>query len=537
MKKSVLLLAAALTMGAAQAENTLFQTITNLNVSNLPVPVLSAEQQEPNRAKALDAVTPEGTPFDCYMSYYLYGMDAYAYSDRPVQASQAPDGSAIYFGNLFPSFLSNDDPAWTKGEVQADGTILVRVQYIYNYANTYNLYAGGYDMATNTMHDISFKINADGSISQADPDELLMLAALDDEGNFQIAAVYQNHTLITAQPTGAAGEPVVVPETAVVEPFIYNYYDAYKNRKIEKGQVAVDGNDVYFCGITPHVENSWVKGTKEGNEVTIEAGQYLGFGAGYQLELQILKVAPDMSSYESTDKAVLTYDPETNSYSQVRESEDEPHYFFVEALTSGTIYLYHFDFKISYYPGDLPVKPAAPYNVKLYDFYAQDSRACIYFDNTNLGENGEYLEPSNLYYQVYMDDELYTFTPDSYVNLEEDMTLVPWALQDNKDFFVNSTNHFAYIYDLFESMGAQIVYFCDGQAIYSDIVTIDWDGNITTTEVNNDVTGIQQVAGQLGAQQWFDLQGHRLSKPQQGLNVVRVRQNDGSWKGYTTVVK
>lgn len=131
MKKSVLLLAAALTMGAAQAENTLFQTITNLNVSNLPVPVLSAEQQGPNRAKALDAVTPEGTPFDCYMSYYLYGMDAYAYSDRPVQASQAPDGSAIYFGNLFPSFLSNDDPAWTKGEVQADGTILVRVQYIY----------------------------------------------------------------------------------------------------------------------------------------------------------------------------------------------------------------------------------------------------------------------------------------------------------------------------------------------------------------------------------------------------------------------
>jgi len=537
MKKSLLLITAALTVGAAQAENAVLDGALNLGVQNLPLSVLPADLQGPKRAVALEQVTPEGTPFDCYISYYLYGFDTYAYTDRKVQASQAPDGSAIYFGNLFPSFLTNEVEAWTKGEIQADGTILIPVQFIYNYAGAYNLYAGGYDAATGQMKDISLVINEDGSISQANPSEYLMLAALNDDLSYLTAACYQTNTVITSQPTGAAGEPVVVPETAVVDDYIYNYYDAYKNRKIQKGKVAVDGDDVYFCGLTPQVEGSWVKGTKQGNQVTIEAEQYLGEGAGYQLKLQFLKVVPDFSSYESVDQIVINYDPETNSYNQVRESEEEPWYFIVESLTSGKIYLYNFDFQVSYYPGDLPVKPAAPYNVKLYDFYADSGRGCIYFDNTNLGVEGEYLEPTNLYYQVYMDDELHTFSVDDYESLEEDITLVPWYMKDGQSFFYNATNHFVYFNDLIENAGAQIVYFCDGQALYSDIVTVDWEGNTTVTEVNNEVTGIQQMAAQQGAQQWFDLQGRSLAQPQKGLNVVRVRQNDGSCKSYTTFVK
>lgn len=76
----------------------------------------------PQRA-AQAYVEPEGTPFGCYLTCNVNGTQHMA--DRPMLSSIAPDGSAIYFSNLFPSFIPAEEEAWAKGFVQADGTTKV----------------------------------------------------------------------------------------------------------------------------------------------------------------------------------------------------------------------------------------------------------------------------------------------------------------------------------------------------------------------------------------------------------------------------
>lgn len=537
MKKSLLLLASLLAVGSAVADNALNTKLASADLlAGRQIATLPALTKAPAQQSDLTPVTPEGTPFDCYVSCLYGGIAEYTYTDIQIQASLAPDGSAIYFSNLFPRFTMEED-YWVKGDIQADGTIIIAKQYVANYAGVYDLYVGGCDLSTYALHDITFVIEDDGSISQADPDEILMFGAYDENGAFQAAASFQNHTCIYSEPR-SNHQLVTVPEGVEIEDFIYTYTDLYNNPKTFKGQVAVDGDNVYFRGFTPDVPNAWIMGTKEGDQITILPGQYLGEAGGYQLELSFLEVVPDFSSFWNVDQLVILYDAATNTYTQ-QVSPDGNLYFFAEGLESGTLYAYNFNFTVTYYPGPVAAKPAAPYNVKLYDFSESAGRNCVYFDNTSLGVNGEYLEPENLYYQIFMDDELYTLTTDNYTNITEDITLIPWAMADGKDIYANPASHFVYVYDLlFETMGAQIVYFVDGEAYCSDIVSADWDGNQYVTEVDNGgTTAIQAVAPATTALQYFDLAGHRLAKPEAGLNIVRIRQADGTVQSLKTMVK
>ena len=114
-------------------------------------------------------VTPEGTPLDYTMSYSL---NSNTYPDIPVQVSFSEDGKSVYFGNLFPSFLSNDMNAWIKGDIQEDNTIVVKLQNFIDYDVNgdetlyYGLYAGAYDFNTGAMSDAYFVLNEDKSIKQ-----------------------------------------------------------------------------------------------------------------------------------------------------------------------------------------------------------------------------------------------------------------------------------------------------------------------------------------------------------------------------------
>ncbi len=523
MKHSLLLIATALTVGAAQATEQ-NDVLNLLQVPNVPAPARAAQAY----------VDPEGTPFDCYLTCEVAGAQHQA--DRPIQVSIAPDGSSIYFSNLFPSFIPADTEAWAKGEIQADGTINVPVQHIYDYGDVYQLYVCSFDMATMSTYDAQFVINADGSISQADPNSYLMLAALDESGTFLGYITFQTQTLITSQPTEDVRVPASLPEGVEPQTYIYSYTDAYNNAQLLKGQVAFDGSDVYFYGLTPQCP-AWVVGTMEGNDVTLKIGQYLGVTAGYDLELQVLKVKPDFSSFYNVDEFVMIYDPATGNFSQ-KVADDGDLYFITEGTTSGQIYSYNFNFALTPYDGPKPVIPADPYNVKLYDFHEDSGRNCVYFENTNLGVNGEYMEPENLYYQIYLDDELYTLPTDLYTNISEDLTLIPWNLADGKDIYCNPANHFVYVYEfLVETMGAQIVYFVDDKAYYSNIVSADFDGNQYVTYVNNDITGISEVAAQVGYMEYYDLSGNRLNRPQSGINIIKMTQADGSVKTLKTIVK
>lgn len=502
-----------------------------------PNDVLSAIGSGPRRAHKT-YVAPEGTPLNYVMQF---NQGAQTYPDRPVQVSFSEDGKSVYFGNLYPSFLTNDMGAWTKGDIQADSTIIVKQQLIIDYdvlgdeSTFYSLYAGGYDMAEGVMTDAVFVLHADGSITQQDPEAYIWLGAYIGD---TYAGLITYETNVEIVPQTVTYEPVTVPETAVYTEAVYDYTNAYNSNVVELGQVATDGNDVYFYGLVPQAQ-AWVKGTLEGNTVTLKKGQYLGDATGYMLELGFIKAKADFSSYDFVDEVTLDYDPETKTYTMLREPETNDIYMIAEMTVSGAIYLYNFDFTIKPYDGPKASIPEDPINLTFYNFWESSQAYAVLFNHTPYGTDGSYLVPENRYYYIYLDEEILTFDPETYVGLTEEMTLIPWFFTDsNTDIYGSDTQHFAYIYDpLFEKVGVQFVYFFEDQPYYSNIVYIDPEGNVTTVEVEQPNSITQTGDAKVSGMEYFNAAGQRQNCQQKGFNLVRVTLTDGTQKTYKMYVK
>ena len=483
-------------------------------------------------------VTPEGTPLD-YTIQYTQG--ATTYPDIPIQVSFSDDGKSVYINNLFPGFLTNEMEAWTKGEIQADSTIIIKLQPIIDYdvygdeSMFYTLYAGSYDLTAGVMGDVVFVLNADGSITQQDPGVYVWLGAYIGD---TYAGLISYGTNVQLTPQTAVYELVTVPETAVVTEGVYEYTDAYNKKTVELGKVATDGNDVYFLGLVPQA-GTWVKGTRDGNTVTIKKGQYLGDTSGYMLELAFLQARADFSGYEFVDEITFAYDPETGIYSQPRESETDDYFMIVEQTVSGKIYLYNFDFTIKPYDGPQASIPEDPFDLKFYDFWEQSQKYAIMFSNSYYGTDGSYLDPANRYYYIYLDEEILTFDTDVYTTLPEEMTLIPWDFTaSNNDIYGSPTSHYAYIYDpLFEKVGVQFVYFFEDQPYYSNIVYIDPEGNVTTVEVEQPNAITNASDAKVTGMEYFNAAGQRQNFQQKGFNLVRVTLSDGTQKTYKMYVK
>lgn len=485
-------------------------------------------------------VAPEGTPVAYTMKY---NQGSTTYPDRPVQVSFSEDGSSVYFGNLFPGFLTNDMGAWVKGDIQSDSTIVVKLQLFMNYDVSgdesifYDLYAGGYDLTAGVMTDAVFVLGEGGVITQKDPTAYIWLGAYQGETYLGLLS-YETNVELT--PLDNELEPISIPETAIVSEGIYDYTNAYGNKVVQKGKTATDGNDVYFQGLTPEAPDAWVKGTRDGNTVTLKNEQYLGEGAGFLLKLGFLQARADFSSYEPVDQISLTYDPETGTYAQTRQSETDDIFMIVEYTLSGTIYLYNFNFTIKPYDGPKASIPEDPFNLSFHNFWESSQRYAIMFSNTPYGTDGSYLEPENRYYYIYLDDEILTFDTETYTTLPEEMTLIPWNFTaSNNDIYGSPLQHYAYIYEpLFEKIGVQFVYYYNDQSYRSNIVYIDLDGNVTTVEYKNPTTGIADASdAKTVGMEYFNVAGQRQNFQQKGLNLVRVTRSDGSQKTYKLYVK
>lgn len=71
-----------------------------------------------------------------------------------------------------------------------------------------------------------------------------------------------------------------------------------------------------------------------------------------------------------------------------------------------------------------------PVKLEITDFMDYDDDygyGGVQFYLTRASEDGNYLNPSKLYYNMYLDDEKYTFYPNEYPKLTEHLTDVPYS--------------------------------------------------------------------------------------------------------------
>jgi hypothetical protein len=538
MKKLLLLVAAATMMLSATAENLKIQTKKTVESSlNLPCKEFTeASVAGPMRAKA--AVTPEGTVKPYMESGYFYSLFGLSYSGGlAVDLSFSEDGSKVFFSDMFQAGIEG----WIQGNISTDGTSVVVPSDIaiaeyatYNVAGEdtiYQLYPVEIlaDEEGNITGVTDLVLKKDGDkifIEEPDPEALSRFIGLVGYEASGDLALFTYMMGLTYEPVGDL-EVVELPEGAVPADFIYSSTDLNESKYNELGKVYVQGNDVYMNKLAGGAE-AWVKGTLEGNTVTFKAHQFLGVVDGVYMFFDPFYIdgTTDEDGYLLTFPCdySLTYDAATNTY-----SNDDPNIFGAACDAGGSIYYYRSAFVVKPYAGDKPAVPSDPYNLYIEDYLDYFDQYFLGYTLDNVDVDGNFLNPANLYYYIYMDGEIYTLTPEVFVEqTEPELTLLPYDYSDGYDV----GRGYAYIGEtLFTTLGIQAVYICDGVTNYSNVVSVDLEGNVYTDPAPQGVDGLNNVpVKQITSMGIYDAEGRKLDAPKQGVNIVKMVAADGSVK-------
>lgn len=546
MKKLLLLVAAAtLTLGAtATTGKHVLQTKINLNSEK----VVSARQAvkfdsklEANLLRTKSVVTPEGTSAD-------YGFSSYNFKYQKVEARFSEDGTKVYFDNMFPDTYENGE-AWVQGNISTDGTSVVFPADLYIGELTDSDTGETFSVApieilvdaagkVTGYQELVFvkegdKIHIDDDLSN--PSRYIGLGAFKADGAFD--GIFDYDLAIAYEPYDESLLPALVqlPEGAEPAEFIYTSYDEDTIQYKEKKLVYVDGNDVYMSGLCVGLDtDAWVKGTKDGNTVTFPSGQYVG-----QVDLSFFGVydlyftgcstdgsvdADGYPLYNILDSYTLTYDPETNVYTNSDLS------VFTSAITDDYMLWYtRSGFVIEPYAGSVPAVPADPYNLAIEDYLSYFNQYRFTYVLPTEDVNGNFIDPEYLSYYIYVDGEIYTLTPELFIyQTEPELTLLPYDYSDGYDVSPGSI----YMSELlFTTYGIQSVYTVDGVTNYSNVVSVDLEGNVYTDPAPQGVNGLNNVpVKRITSMGIYDAEGRKLDAPKQGVNIVKMVAADGSVK-------
>ena len=230
----------------------------------------------------------------------------------------------------------------------------------------------------------------------------------------------------------AAPEAIVLPEGVEAAPYVMTFIDYYQNTSTAPVNVAVDGTDVYFQGLSEYFPEAWVKGTLADGIVTFPASQYVG-------------TTEDLDSYFFYEgPAAFTYDAQANTYT-----------------AEGTIYGVLGN---EYYDGVYtdPVlsgvveKAVMPANPAITALENSDYGYRVSFNVPLIDVEGNNLLASKLSYELFVEEggevSPLTFTPATHSKLTEDMTVIPYGFTEGYDFYSSQI----YLNDLYSADWSKI---------------------------------------------------------------------------------
>ena len=242
-------------------------------------------------------------------------------------------------------------------------------------------------------------------------------------------------------------EAVTLPDGVELVEYALSYETNTGEAGYGTAAVAVDGNDVYFKGFSIYIPDALIKGTKSGNTITFPANQYLGSYAGYDSYLYV--------------SATFTYDAETDTYT----STDQ-----VYSVLGGQYY------DANYYNPVLKgivEQAATPANPSVTNLKNGNYGYYITFNVPNVDTEGNGLVSSKLFYEIYTDIEHdvqpLTFTPETHVQLTEDMTIIPFGFTEGYDFYANTIYLNDLYSDAWNKIGIKSIYTGGGETHETEI--------------------------------------------------------------------
>ena len=152
--------------------------------------------------------------------------------------------------------------------------------------------------------------------------------------------------------------------------------------------------------------------------------------------------------------------------------------------------------------------------VESYDYSLTTITFAFYVKNADI--DGNYLDPTKMYYNVYIGDntEPFEFKKSQYFYIDNDMINIPFNYQDkkNEDIKIADDQRLLHFYDSsIKKLSVVMVYEEDGKKYSSDPLTTEviYTG-IENATVNDNAT-----------EKYYSVDGYRLQHLQKGLNIVK----------------
>lgn len=485
---------------------------------------------------------PDGTittmSRDCTGWYLFWGYLFYEdVKGSAVKICEGSDGAYYMNGGTSQFPLST----WVKGSKNDDGSLVFPSGQI-----VYQEYYEGeiYDYALAAM---TIDIDDEGGLSYNVLDELVLT---ENNGTYTaeglvwgVCEYYDGEWAWT----GYGDENLVLSPISDVVPELpdglaMETWSAFVDDFGWRVSVGFAGNKVYVCGIDTTVPDCVSVGEiSDDGTVTFEAGQYLGVSdygfltylyGGYIDEVW-------NEDYEDYDITGIVTGPFTMSYDADAKRLEATNVFITtnnksdnhdEVILSG----YCDNMTILYQQRNPEAKPANPTDLAFYDEWEYYGSNTFDFTIPQVDVEGTLLDAENLYYRMYVDDDVFTFYGDEYVGLPDDgLDMLPADYSNYADIWVSGTNKSIWLYfQGCETLGVQSVYMQPVEGgepvmLESEIVTIETSG----------VKSVISDKAEVTSSVYYDLQGRRVDNPATGLYIRRDTRADGTVNAVKVAVR
>lgn len=482
-------------------------------------------------------------------SYIRKGGVAYAYLGGIAESSMngmtlsvvfAPDNETVWFKEIVAA--ADGTFGWVKGSI-SDGKVIIKPgQYVwyYDFGSYYTAYTlkriqpndnseSEYDKYVALEDDIVYTLGEDGSLT-LDPDatgfkgiglvrestdQFIIDSGLNGKwlGYGDFNAVYNPFSPNYCQ--GPAEGVEIKPYSMTHKDYDGSYFGHLVN-------VAIDGNTIYTQGVFSNLlPEAWIAGTIEDGKAKFKSGQSAGVAKRHYMTYMNASHYIENEPESGIDYIYFTaldeIDFDFDSSNGIFSSSDD----IILSASPYEIAPAEYYFEPKFIPfNDIAAKPATPVIGKTYQpwdewyYYGTVSIEIPVFD-----VNGNFIDPSKLYYEFYIDNELVVFGPDNYYT-ETEMSRLPFSYDDG--YYIthtgSSTISMAFLEDGHTSFGVRSIYLGGGTETASDFSVFS-TSDLKTIEADsvNNIT-------------FFDLQGRQVSNPTNGLFIEKITMTDGSVK-------
>lgn len=488
--------------------------------------------------------TPEGT---LYENVYRYNMQYLTfYGQLNVQQIEGKMGKIVIDGDNFymlrpVNTFSVSQDYWIKGTRGADGNIVFKLPQP-AYIQPGNPYAHTEDTQLyNKMYRI--ETGADGAYE-----------FVEDTENTDLVMKWENGVLSQVIPEGYETAPVIgltdgkeysgssdgdfrwslfdetlqtPPEGLETKPYVVKSEDGYGNVSQKIVQLGVMDGELWIRDLYSYFPDSWIKGKVEGDKVTFATNQYLGIyvAENYYYFFQAAEVSQELSDWGEMQNV---YTPLPEATLTLKDGVYTADCGLLMCFGKNTANLgmpsgslIHNGVFSPY--EEMAATPASPSITQIGEDYGWGRN--ISFNIPCTDTEGNFIDPSKLYYNIYVNGELFSLTPEKYPVLKETITDIPYLFSETGVIFTNGAEEHTLTLFMDEEpeIGIQSVYTGGGETHKSDLVL--------------GIGAVSAADATVEATEYYTVSGIRVSDPVNGLYIRVDRMSDGSVKTSKVIVR